>query len=149
MRFRASCVAVALVTFAVAACSDDPTGPGEEQADPPEVTFLALSSLPQVPTELGLNVSCWNGSDSPGVGTAPDCPVLVWEGYRYWAHSHNDNRGAMTVVAFNEAGALVQTWERPGARYLWQITVDVEAETVTFYGQGNGTIEMSWAELRL
>ena len=149
MRFRASWVTLALLTSSITACSDSATNPEEEQADPPEVSFAAATSFPGVPAELEISVLCWNGPDIPGAGVADDCPVLIWGGHRYWALSHNDNRGAMTVVAFDEAGALVKTWERPGARYLWQITVDVEAETVTFFGQSSGTIEMNWDELQL
>jgi phosphohistidine phosphatase SixA len=55
----------------------------------------------------------------------------------------------MTVVAYDSAGTPVRRWLKMGARYLWQITLDPQAETVTLWGQGNRKIEIEWAELRL
>ena len=55
----------------------------------------------------------------------------------------------MTIVAYDAAGNVVQQWYRTGARYVVQITVDAAAETVTFLGQDNETIVMTWGELRV
>jgi hypothetical protein len=53
----------------------------------------------------------------------------------------------MTIVAYNSAGNIVHQWYKEGARYIWQITVDEIAKTVTFWGQSNNKICMSWNEL--
>jgi len=34
-----------------------------------------------------------------------------------------------------------------GARYIWQIRIDAAAQTITFVGQAERTITMTWEEL--
>jgi hypothetical protein len=57
-----------------------------------------------------------------------------------------DNRVAMGIVSYDPAGNIAQQWEKGGSRYIWQIQVNPN-ETVTFFGQSNATINMTWAEL--
>ena len=54
----------------------------------------------------------------------------------------------MTLVAYDSGGNALETWERVGARYVWQITVDEAAETVTIWGQANRTLVFTWEELQ-
>lgn len=132
----------------VAACSSDSgTAPEDDPEDivPPEVGVLDRSLIPTYPEELELKLSCYDGPDG---AFTQDCPVLMWDGITYWALSHNDNRSGMTILAFDTQQSLVGTWERTGARYIWQITVDEVAETVTFWGQGTGSFEVSWEDLQ-
>lgn len=75
------------------------------------------------------------------------CPLLRWGDYTYWVYSPINNSSSMAIVAYDPSGAIVQQWVRDGARYVNAITVDADAQTVTFVGQGDLTIRMTWAEL--
>ncbi|WP_235947061.1 Ig-like domain-containing protein [Paenibacillus glycinis] len=52
----------------------------------------------------------------------------------------------MDIVAYDASGNIVKQWEQPGARYLWQITIDAAARTITFWGQASQRITMGWGE---
>jgi predicted secreted protein len=54
----------------------------------------------------------------------------------------------MTLVAYDASGRIVDQRTLPGARYLWQITLDPEAETVSFRGQANKAVVVTWDQLR-
>ena len=126
--------------LAAVACSDSPTEP--EPA--PVVESVAANAHPAVPE--GLKATCLVSPES--TEASPTCPVVRWLGLTYWAFSHGDNRGSLTVVAYAASGEAIEQWERAGARYLWQITVDATAATVTFQGQDGATVTMGWEELR-
>lgn len=147
MSLRALIIVPGVILFA--SCSGSSTDvpvDTPEEPEPFEVGVLDRSSIPPYPEELELKVSCYTASD--GDFTA-ECPVLTRDDLTYWALSHIDNRLGMTILAFDEQGEMVGDWEHTGARYLWQITVDEVAETVTFWGQGAGTFEVSWDELEI
>ncbi|MFI5405309.1 MAG: CFI-box-CTERM domain-containing protein [Nitrososphaerales archaeon] len=119
----------------------------------PVVNLVKSNTNPPMPPssafedwqESSLKVSCHSGPDSLGSDT---CPVLNWNGFTYWAFSHSDNRSGMTIVKYNnDSGCVDNLWEKTGARYLYKITVDDNAKTVTFWGQADSVIEMSWDEL--
>ena len=95
-------------------------------------------------------MACFTGPNSPAPAGGPSdtCPVIQWGGLTYWPYSYVDDRVFMGIVAYDSSGNLVQQTEKPGARYVWKITVDTAAQTVTFWGQANQTIVMTWAELR-
>lgn len=114
------------------------------QSDP-TVEIPASGNHPGVPS--GLKVTCLKGPDT--LDSSPTCPVLKWQGYTYWAYSYNDNRNAMGIVAYDLSGKVVKQWEKTPARYVWQVTVNQTAQNVTFFGQSNQTIVMTWAELGL
>lgn len=104
-------------------------------------TLASTRSIPD-----GLKQTCLVGPGGPvSSGT---CPVLQWKGYTYWAYSFHVNSMDMAIVAYDGAGNIVRRWDRHGDRYVWDITVDASAETVTFKGQ-SGAIVMTWAELAL
>jgi len=90
---------------------------------------------------------CITGPESPST-ISSTCPVLRWSGYDYWALSFGDNRSSMAIHAYDPDGALQNVEERTGARYVYAIDVDEIAETVTFRGQVDRTITMTWDELR-
>jgi len=75
------------------------------------------------------------------------CPVLEYNGYTYWAWSDINNAVAMAIVAYDSHGNAVKQWNRNGARYIWNITVDAAAQTVSFIGQSNAAIRFSWSDL--
>lgn len=102
--------------------------------------------MPELPAGLDLSGICNSGPDTD---VADQCPVLVWGQYTYWALSYGDNRSALAIVAFDDAGGVARTWERTGARYNWKITVDEQAETMTLWGQDDRTVVLTWEELRL
>ncbi|MFO0623955.1 MAG: hypothetical protein U0745_21390 [Polyangia bacterium] len=93
----------------------------------------------------GMKVTCTPG---PGTGAAaPSCPILKMNGLTYWAFSYSDNRVAMGIVAYDAAGKVVAQWEKPGARYVYAIKVDAAAKTVTFMGQADQKITMTFDAL--
>ncbi|RKG65441.1 hypothetical protein D7W79_37885 [Corallococcus exercitus] len=109
----------------------------------PTVTQVPPSPAPALPS--GTKVTCIQG---PGTGAAATtCPVLKLDGYTYWALSYGDNRVSMDIAAYDASGKLVAQWEKPGARYVYGITVNPTNKTVTFAGQSDAKITMTWDEL--
>lgn len=112
----------------------------------PVVGTIPAASAPPVPS--GLVVTCFVGPNT--LTSSPTCPVLLRNGYVYWAYSYSDNRDGMAIVAYDQStGALVKRWDQRGARYVWQITSNPAAQNVVFSGQSNLTITMSWNALYL
>ncbi|RKP51451.1 hypothetical protein D7Z26_16810 [Cohnella endophytica] len=91
----------------------------------------------------GATSSCYAGPDT---FTSATCPIIQWGEYTYRAYSYWTNDLAMVIVAYDSSGNIVQQWRKDGARYLWQITLDATAQTITFWGQGNYTITMGLGE---
>lgn len=110
---------------------------------PPSVAQVPANAPPAVPA--GMKVTCTPG---PGTGAAAaNCPVVKWGGYTYWAFSYVDNRVSMGIVAYDSAGKVVKQWEKAGARYVYAISVDATGRNVTFAGQADQKITMTWGEL--
>eukprot|EP01084_Bolivina_argentea_P094341 169594_1 len=105
-------------------------------------------NIPPTPRYCSLKPSCLYGPDGPSRGKRqrPDYPVLKFNNCTYWPYSDNNNL-TMIIVAYNEKNEMVKTWRRNGARYIWKITVDGMKNEVTFWGQSNKTITMTWTEL--
>ncbi|MCY1044929.1 hypothetical protein OV208_26670 [Corallococcus sp. bb12-1] len=108
----------------------------------------AIAQVPHAPPPAlpaGTKVTCTQG---PGTGAASaTCPVLKLDGLTYWALSYTDNRIAMAIVAYDATGKVVAQWEKPGARYVYAILINPSAKTVTFAGQSDAKITMTWDEL--
>ena len=115
---------------------------------PPRVSSRPKARGPAIPP--GLMYSATYGPDS--LHGNPNCPVLRFGDYTYWAYTSLRNDG-LGIVAYDCAGKVVRQWAREGARYVWEITVDGDAQTVCFHGQRQaatakpGTVTMSWDEL--
>jgi hypothetical protein len=137
------CALAAALAMATAACDDSSTEP--EEGVPVVVTLPTTD--PGAYDEEEYYPGCITGPESPST-ISSTCPVLRWAGYDYWAMSFGDNRSSMAIHAYDEDGTLQNVAERTGARYLYAIDVDETAETVTFRGQVDATITMSWDELR-
>lgn len=137
---------VALIAPVLAACSDSSTGP-DDQPDPPRVSAIARAEIPEIPDEEGIGTACFNGPDSIQDGVSDDCPVVLWQGHAYWPLSYDDNRSSVGIAVFDEGGDFVEVIEAVGARYIWDVTVDEDEETVTFSGQDNRTVEVGWGLL--
>ncbi|RXZ79571.1 hypothetical protein EBB07_22080 [Paenibacillaceae bacterium] len=75
------------------------------------------------------------------------CPSIQWGAYTFRAYSFGDNRIAMNIITYDASGNIVKQLEKPGARYLSNITMDAAAQTFTFWGQDNMTITVGWGEL--
>jgi len=102
-----------------------------------------VNPSPKPPQDM--DVVCVTGPDS--FVESPTCPVIQWHGVHYWPFSYLDNRLSMGIVAYDRADQIVAQWEKPGARYVYAITIDPRSQTVTFYGQTNDAVTMTWAEL--
>ena len=111
----------------------------------PEIKIVPTNSNPPVPSgsKQDVTIEPFSGDQSA------NCPVVVFEDYVIWAFSYIDNREAMNIVAYDCEGKVVKQWEKTGARYLWQISKDFENKTITFWGQSNKTIVMSWSDLSI
>lgn len=108
----------------------------------PEPTITTATT--SVPVPSGSANRCVTG---PNSFDATPCPIVKWGQYTYRAYSYQNNDLAMNIVAYDPSGNIVKQWHKPGARYLWQITMDAAAKTFTFWGQDNMTSTMGWEEL--
>ncbi len=109
----------------------------------PKVVIVPSNSYPAVPAEL-------KPTSTPGPDTgdsSPNYPVVQYGGLTYWPFSYIDNRISFGIVGYDSTGKVVRQFEKPGARYVWQITVETSAKTVTFWGQANQKVVVGWAEL--
>ncbi len=95
----------------------------------------------------GMKMACMQGPDS--LKSSDKCPVILWNTYIYCPYSYTDNRYSMGIVAYSDDKKVAKIWEGKGARYVYKITVDEKAETITFWGQSNKTIVKKWSELYL
>lgn len=109
----------------------------------PVVSLVPPTQHPAIPDELKLTCLAQPGSLDP----CSLYPVLSYVGLTYWAWSFYDNRVAMAICAYDSGGKLVRRLDRDGARYIWQITVDEQAQTVSFAGQDDAKITLGWREL--
>ena len=109
----------------------------------PTVQIVQTSTHPTPPS--GWKVACMPNATNGGA--SPTCPVLQYNGYTYWAWSDNQNAVAMAIVAYDSNGVAVKQWNRNGARYIWNLTVDDVAQTASFIGQSNAQIVLSWDDL--
>jgi len=116
--------------------------------DPPRVSSRPKARGPAIPP--GLMYSSTYGPDS--LHGNPNCPVLRFGDYTYWPYTSLRSDG-LGIVAYDCAGNAVRQWLREGARYVWEITVDQDAQTVDFHGQRlertgkPGKVTLSWDEL--
>lgn len=113
----------------------------------PVVVRVPLAQCPPIPD--GMKMASMTGPNSPTPdGTSDTCPIIQWQGRSYWPFSYIDNRYSMGIACYDQAGNLVGQVEKTGARYVWNITVDETSKKVTFYGQSNLTVTMTWADLQ-
>jgi len=130
------------ITFAGQAGNKITTG-WDSLLPPPVVVQIAPYNAPAVPA--GMKVSC--SKSASDWSAAATCPVLKWGDYTYWAYSYVDNRVGMAIVAYDASNKQVKLWEKSGARYVYGITVDKTARTVTFAGQTDLKIAFNWNDL--
>jgi hypothetical protein len=116
-----------------------------DTSDVPVIRIVPTASHPPVPSDL--KVSPMPGPNE--LSLSPDCPVLAWGDYTYWALDHVDNRVAMSILGFDASNRIVKQIEKQGARYIWQMTLDQTNETLTCFGQADNTITVSLAEIQI
>jgi hypothetical protein len=94
----------------------------------------------------GLKVTCLA---TPDVLTPPPggCPVLSVGSFILCPFSYIDNRVSFGMVMYNPQGSAIKTIEKPGARYIYKITLNVPLNSVTFSGQANQSVTMSLDEI--
>ena len=105
------CYQFALVSFAALLVFSSASADAQV---PPAVQTVLTSSHPATPP--GWKEACVVSANSGA--PSPNCPVLQYNGYTYWAWSDANNDVAMAIVAYDPAGQPVKQWNKPGARYI-------------------------------
>nr|WP_067063292.1 hypothetical protein [Mucilaginibacter sp. L294] len=123
----------------------DLNGAGFDKFANMEVKEMPVSAAPTLPAELRAGWTTGPNSHTDN----KQCLVLLFHGYTYWAFDYKHNENSIGIVAYDSNGNLVKHWKKPGTRYLWSITLDPRRKTVTFWGQANQTVVMSWDELKV
>ena len=95
---------------------------------------------------------CLKGPDSRSSDSVSStCPVVTYNGLAFWPFAYKDNRVSIGLVGYNQRGKVSQQ-EIKGTRYVWKVTVDSTAQTVTFWGQeegrGNPNVSIPWSQLK-
>lgn len=103
------------------------------------VEKLTTASAPTPPS--GWSPSCFIGPNT--LQSITTCDTLVHKGLRYWAFSHNDNRTAFLIAAYNSSNQLVASQQYNGARYNWRISIDSDDRLVYFLGQAENEVTVS------
>jgi hypothetical protein len=109
----------------------------------PQVGSASAGSPPPVPA--GLKVICL--ADPNQLVDAPDCPIIKCGTRTYWAFSPTDNTESMGLVGYDETSTAVYQRSLVGARYIYQISVDSIAQTITLIGQGGVSMVIPWTDL--
>ncbi len=114
-------------------------------AQKPVVTDFQARFHPELPPDL--HAVCLASPDS--LRFSETCPVVAWNEYFYWVYSFNDNRDAMSIVAYTADGIVVKRWDYPGARYICNIVSDTSTKTFTLTGQARLKIVVPWKDIEL
>lgn len=141
-RLRPTVLALATLTFVLAACSESTTAPEVEVELPPEVVLVRATEV------AGFDDTQYKVTCRATLEGASACPVVRWNGVDYIGLSYRDNRFSMAIHAFDASGALLGAREYTGARYLADVLLDAAARTATLVGQEGQTITVSWDELQ-
>ena len=109
----------------------------------PTIALVPANKPPPVP--CGMKVTCVKGPYS--VDSSPTCPVINYLGHTTWAFSFIDNRVAYGVVTYDASNNVLANNTQNGARYVYKITVDASARTVTIWGQADAKVTLPWSAL--
>lgn len=95
----------------------------------------------------GLKVATITGPTS--LQPLPACPVLTLGAFTFWPMSYIDNRVSFGMVMYDVTWRPVHIVEKPGARYIYKITLDGSGSTgtVTFWGQADQKVTMTLDEI--
>jgi hypothetical protein len=102
---------------------------------------------PEGPTPDGMKVTALAGPNT--LQPAPSCPVLAIGSFTLWPMSYIDNRVSFGMVMYDPQWNVVAQVEKPGARYVYEITLEGSggSGSVTFSGQADQTVTMSLDEI--
>jgi len=109
-----------------------------------DMLSLLKLSAPQGPIPEGMKVTALQGPDT--LQSANPGPVLGIGSFTLWPMSYIDNRVSFGMVMYDPLWNVINTVEKPGARYVYQITLN-SAGSVTFSGQANQSVTMSLDEI--
>ncbi len=111
--------------------------------------MLAVIQMPkpQGPIPDGMKVTSLGGPNT--LQPAPSCPALAIGSFTLWPMSYIDNRVSFGMVMYDPKWKVVKQIEKPGARYIYKITLNGSGNTgsVTFSGQADQTVTMSLGEI--
>jgi hypothetical protein len=95
----------------------------------------------------GMKVTSLAGPDV--LQPAPSCPALGIGSFTLWPMSYIDNRFSFGMVMYDPMWKVISQVEKPGARYVYQITLDGSGTTgsVKFSGQSDRAVTMSLDEI--
>jgi len=138
-----------------AAGDADAGAPGDAASDAAGYPFPTAVQVPSssAPANLpaGTFVTCIDSSDATRFSDT--CWVLKWGRWTYWVLAYTDSRLIELFTPFDAQGQIAPggDWpkERPGARYVLQMSVDSNAQTVTIIGQAGNAVTVAWADLRV
>jgi hypothetical protein len=110
------------------------------------LTVLKLQQ-PSGPIPDGMKVTCLQGPNV--LQSAPSCPVLTIGSFTLWPFSYDDNRVSFGMVMYDPLWRIVNQVEKPGARYVYNITLNGSGSegSVTFSGQADQSVTMSLDEI--
>ncbi len=134
-----------LISLATVGCSDS-SGPSDPFDGVPTATLLEFATAPSPPEGLNFRLRCFVAPDN--TTQANVCPALTWGPYTYWPFTEASNATSMAFVAYDKQNVSRKTITETGARYPWRITVEIEEETVTLWGQDENTIVIPWDDLK-
>jgi hypothetical protein len=102
---------------------------------------------PKGPVPDGMKVTALTGPDT--LQSAPTCPALAVGGFTLWPMSYYDNRVSFGMVMYDLWWKVVGQVEKPGARYVYKITLDGSGSdgSVTIWGQANQSVRMTLDEV--
>lgn len=109
----------------------------------PELGYALAAKPPAIPT--GLKSLCL--ADPNQTSASAECPIITCGPLTYWAFSLLDNSVAMTLVGYDASQEAVFQLPLVGARYIYKITLDRTAQTLTLIGQSNQQIVVPWFNL--
>ena len=95
----------------------------------------------------GMKVTALTGPGS--LQPPPACPALAVGGFTLWPMSYYDNRVSFGMVMYDLKWKVLKQVEKPGARYVYKITLDGAGDkgSVTFWGQADQKVTMSLDEI--
>jgi len=102
---------------------------------------------PKGPIPAGMKVTATAGPNS--LQSVPKGPVLAIGGFILWPLSYIDNRVSFSMVMYNPKWKVANQIEKPGARYIYKITLDGSggSGSATFWGQADQKVTMSLDEI--
>lgn len=111
----------------------------------PYIETVPLLQMPRTVPE-GIKIVSSKGADT--FDPRPETQVLKWADHNYWIFEFIDNRAAV-IVAYNWRGDMVRQWDMQNVSYVWDIKLDFDSNTVTFWGRGNESETFKLQDLAL